>query len=287
MALIGAIDLRPLLGCSDRASAPRRVLRRFRERPLRTEPFPELTQTYSEAAESGTNAALGGRALGTVLGAFLRLRQRRGHRRQRWSWRDGGNWRHRGSRGIGGPGGTGGTNGSNFGSLTGTGPDTAIAGTTYVPTLATPIIGDVTCAVSWSFTIGEALTVGFLGDGTLDSVAALAAYSPPKGAETPRPRPKRRNGLIARSSRSSAVNKSRRRRARGAPAQARTRQGLRGKTEMTEDSTDGAREHDSGHEPQAPPAVRALEHVDVETAPHELRPAAIGRSPDLFRGRCR
>lgn len=78
-----------------------------------------------------------------------------------------------GTGGAGATGGTGGTNRTDFGSLTGTGPDTAIVGTTYVPTLATPIIGDVTGAVSWSFTIGEGLTVGFLGDGTPDSVSLI------------------------------------------------------------------------------------------------------------------
>ena len=59
-----------------------------------------------------------------------------------------------------------------------------------------------------------------------------------------------------------------------------------GKTEMTEDSADCAREHDGGHETQAPPAVRALEHIDVETAPHELGPGAIAGSGDLLRGGC-
>ena len=59
-----------------------------------------------------------------------------------------------------------------------------------------------------------------------------------------------------------------------------------GKTEMTEDSADCAREHDGGHETQAPAAVRALEHIDVETAPHELGPGAIVGSGDLLRGGC-
>jgi hypothetical protein len=35
---------------------------------------------------------------------------------------------------------------------------------------------------------------------------------------------------------------------------------------MAEDSPDGAREHDGGHEPQAATAVRALEHIDAEAA---------------------
>ena len=34
---------------------------------------------------------------------------------------------------------------------------------------------------------------------------------------------------------------------------------------MTEDSADGARKQDGGHEPEAPAAIGALEHVDVET----------------------
>jgi len=53
---------------------------------------------------------------------------------------------------------------------------------------------------------------------------------------------------------------------------------------MPEDSGDRCRQHDGGHEPQAPAAVGGLEHVDVETAPHELSPGAIVRSGDLFRG---
>ncbi len=44
---------------------------------------------------------------------------------------------------------------------------------------------------------------------------------------------------------------------------------------MTEDSADGAREQDGGHEPQAPAAVGALEHIDVEAAAHELGPRAV------------
>ena len=53
---------------------------------------------------------------------------------------------------------------------------------------------------------------------------------------------------------------------------------------MTEDSADGAREQDGGHEPEAPTAIGAFEHVDVETAPHELSPGAIVRGDDLLRG---
>jgi hypothetical protein len=39
---------------------------------------------------------------------------------------------------------------------------------------------------------------------------------------------------------------------------------------MTEDSADGAREHDGGHKPQPATTRRALEHIDVEAAAHEL-----------------
>jgi hypothetical protein len=52
-----------------------------------------------------------------------------------------------------------------------------------------------------------------------------------------------------------------------------------GKTEMTEDSADCAREQDGGHETKAPAAVGALEHVNVETAPRQLGPAAIVAGP--------
>jgi hypothetical protein len=55
---------------------------------------------------------------------------------------------------------------------------------------------------------------------------------------------------------------------------------------MTEDSSDGAREQDSGHEPEAPTAIGAFEHVDVEPAPHELSPGAIVRIDDLLRNAC-
>jgi hypothetical protein len=41
-----------------------------------------------------------------------------------------------------------------------------------------------------------------------------------------------------------------------------------------EDSADGAGEQDGSHETEAPAAVGALEHVDVETAPHEIGVAA-------------
>jgi len=44
-----------------------------------------------------------------------------------------------------------------------------------------------------------------------------------------------------------------------------------------------AREHDGGHEPEAAAAVRAFEHVDVETAAHELGPGVIVRAGDLPR----
>ena len=53
---------------------------------------------------------------------------------------------------------------------------------------------------------------------------------------------------------------------------------------MTEDSADGVREQDGGHETKAPAAVRALQDVDVGTAPHQLRPGAIVGSGDLLRG---
>jgi len=53
---------------------------------------------------------------------------------------------------------------------------------------------------------------------------------------------------------------------------------------MPEDSADRRRQHDGGHEPQPSTTGRALEHIDVETAPHELSPGAIVRSGDLFRG---
>jgi hypothetical protein len=43
---------------------------------------------------------------------------------------------------------------------------------------------------------------------------------------------------------------------------------------MAEDSADGAGEQDGSHETEAPAAVGALEHVDVETAPHEIGAAA-------------
>ncbi len=56
---------------------------------------------------------------------------------------------------------------------------------------------------------------------------------------------------------------------------------------MAKNSTDGAREHDGGHEPQAATAVRALEHIDVEAAAHELGPSAIVRSVCLPRAACR
>ncbi len=82
-----------------------------------------------------------------------------------------------GGGGSAGSAGSGGTNSAGFGSLTGSGPDTAIVGTTYTPTLATAIINDVTGAVSWSFSIGQGLTVGFLGDGTPSS-ASLIFVSP-------------------------------------------------------------------------------------------------------------
>ena len=55
---------------------------------------------------------------------------------------------------------------------------------------------------------------------------------------------------------------------------------------MTEDSSDGAREEDSGHEPEAPAAIGAFEHIDVETASHELGPGAIVRIDDLLRNAC-
>ena len=38
---------------------------------------------------------------------------------------------------------------------------------------------------------------------------------------------------------------------------------------MTEDSSDGAREQDGGHEAEAPTAIGAFEHVDVEATAHE------------------
>ena len=53
---------------------------------------------------------------------------------------------------------------------------------------------------------------------------------------------------------------------------------------MTEDSVDGIRKQDGGHEPEAPTARRTLEHVDLETALHELSPGAIVRSADFLRG---
>ena len=52
---------------------------------------------------------------------------------------------------------------------------------------------------------------------------------------------------------------------------------------MTEDSADGAREQDGGYEPEAPTAIGAFEHVDVEPAPHELSPGAIVRGDDFPR----
>ena len=56
---------------------------------------------------------------------------------------------------------------------------------------------------------------------------------------------------------------------------------------MTEDSADGAAEQDGGHEAEAPTAIGAFEHVDVEPAPHEISPGAIVRSADLLRDRGR
>ena len=54
-----------------------------------------------------------------------------------------------------------------------------------------------------------------------------------------------------------------------------------GETEMTEDSADGAREHDSRDETHAAAAVGALQHVDLETSAHELGPGPIAWAGDL------
>ena len=61
---------------------------------------------------------------------------------------------------------------------------------------------------------------------------------------------------------------------------------IRGTLEMMEDPADGAREQDGGYEPEAPTAIGAFEHVDVEPAPHELSPGAIVRIDDLLRNAC-
>ena len=79
--------------------------------------------------------------------------------------------------GTAGTGATGGGSGGNFGMLTLAGPDTGVLGTTYTPTIATPIINDVTGAVSWSGPIGRGVTIGFAPDGTPSS-AALIFVSP-------------------------------------------------------------------------------------------------------------
>ena len=56
---------------------------------------------------------------------------------------------------------------------------------------------------------------------------------------------------------------------------------------MAEDSLNGGRKHDGGHEPQAAAAVGALEDIDVEAATHQLGPGAIVRTGDLPRAACR